>query len=75
MTGRQISALRILDPLAWEARVRDALALGRAGAAKRLGVSDRTLGRWLREMGVKGKRGGRREGAGRPRVDLDRSVG
>lgn len=48
-SNRVLSALRIADPPAWRAKVRDALrAEGTVpGAAKVLGVGRTTLFRWL----------------------------
>ena len=50
--GRRVAALRIADPPAWAGRVRAAMTAhqGRvAHAAAELGVSWRTLMRWLAE--------------------------
>lgn len=54
--ARRLGALRLADPGAWEVRVRDAMAQesGRVQlAAGRLGVSTRTLMRWLAEPALR----------------------
>lgn len=73
MTGRELAALRVARRAEWEVRVRAALGGGRAAAARALGVSTRTVGRWAKELGLGAPRGGQREGAGRkPTVRSDK---
>jgi ActR/RegA family two-component response regulator len=60
----ELGALRVVDPVAWETRIRRELASAGghiATAAKSLGVSVRQLSRWLAELpnvprGVPGRR-------------------
>ena len=54
-----ISALRILDPVAWEARVRAVLESTRSYqvAARELGCSPRTAYAWAVELGARHRRG------------------
>jgi transposase len=60
-----LSLLRLADRASWEARVRAELASGTYGeAAKRMGVTWRTVARWARELGHRGTEGWPK---GRPR--------
>jgi hypothetical protein len=66
VTGSRLIALRIARPEEWGEIVRSTVAsLGVGRGAVAMGVSCRTAGRWVAELGIATPNGGKRVGAGR----------